>query len=281
MNDGHHRIDAGETAPDDAGRLVSRVRYNTKVRLLSVARVERPIRWMVRLILAGDDLKGFESRGFDDHVKIFLPATGSGVPSLPTIGPSGPGFAEGVERPVARDYTPRRYDPDAGELTIEFAMHDAGPATAWAARAEPGYPIGIAGPRGSQLIRPDLDHHVLIGDETSLPAIARRLEEVPDTARVSVFAEVETFGDELPLDARDNVSVTWAYRNGGTGALLDTVRAADLPLGDAFVWVACESADAKRLRQYFVDEAGISSSRVKAASYWRRGSAAFHEVIGE
>ncbi|MGG2362277.1 siderophore-interacting protein, partial [Salmonella enterica] len=64
---------------------------------------------MIRLVFAGDELGDFASLGFDDHVKIFVP-TGRGDTAM-------------------RDYTPRAFDRDARTLTLDFAVHEAGPAT--------------------------------------------------------------------------------------------------------------------------------------------------------
>jgi NADPH-dependent ferric siderophore reductase len=46
-----------------------------------------------------------------------------------------------------RDDTPRRHDPVAGELDVEFALHGKGPAAEWAAQAASGQRIGIAAGR--------------------------------------------------------------------------------------------------------------------------------------
>ncbi|MCF7697685.1 siderophore-interacting protein, partial [Mycetohabitans sp. B2] len=101
------------------------------------------------------------------------------------VGPDGVAFPEHHPRPPARDYTPRRYDRHAGELDLEFALHDAGPASAWARQAQPGQWLGVGGPRSSLVIPTDFDWHLLIGDDTALPAIARRLDELPADTRVA------------------------------------------------------------------------------------------------
>jgi NADPH-dependent ferric siderophore reductase len=65
---------------------------------------------------------------------VFFPPPGADKPAVPSMGPDGIVFPEGQPRPPARDYTPRRYDRAARELDLEFTLHDAGPASAWAAR---------------------------------------------------------------------------------------------------------------------------------------------------
>src|SRR5690606_21815632 len=124
------------------------------------------------------------------HVKLFLPGAPGAKPVLPVMGPKGPSFSEGQDRPISRDYTPRLYDADAMELHIDFVLHHSGPATDWAAAAKVGDYLGVAGPRGSFIIPHEFDWHLLIGDETAIPAIARRLFELP--ARKQVLVVIKT-----------------------------------------------------------------------------------------
>lgn len=97
---------------------VQKVRHPLKARLLQVRRVQRMGPYLVRVTLAGDELAGFVSASFDDHVKLFLPVADA-PPVMPTIGPQGPVYPDDAPRPVTRDYTPRRYDANAGELDID------------------------------------------------------------------------------------------------------------------------------------------------------------------
>lgn len=274
-------IDSGSSKIASVPPAVTRVRHDVKIRMLTVRRVEPMAPWMVRIVLGGRELAGFVSLGFDDHLKLFIPPPGVKQPVLPTMGPHGVVFPDGVERPAMRDFTPRKFHAESGELTIEFALHDAGPATAWASKARPGDHLGVGGPRGSMIIPVDFfKRHVLIGDETALPAIARRLEELPKGVRAQVFVEVEGPGDEIKLTSAADLEVTWAYRREAALAspLLETMRSLNLAANDAYAWVACESSIAKMLRAHLVGERGFDPMWVKAAGYWRRGSAAVHDV---
>jgi hypothetical protein len=124
---------------------VRRVRHETKRRSLTVREVQHLTPKMIRVSLEGAELAGFVSMGFDDHVKVILPPPGSDELVLPTMGPDGPIFPEGAPKPEMRDYTPRRYDAAAGVLDIDFAIHDAGPATTWARAPGQDRPWGSAG----------------------------------------------------------------------------------------------------------------------------------------
>jgi NADPH-dependent ferric siderophore reductase len=199
---------------DTKERVARRVRHELKQRLLQVRDVSRLTPKMVRITVAGDDLKGFVSAAHDDHVKLFFPQPGQDKPVLPTPSPNGPVYPEGALRPAARDYTPRRYDAGANTLTLDFVLHGDGPAAAWAAQARPGNFLGVGGPRGSFIVPDDFDWYLLVGDETALPAIGRRLEELPAGARAIVVAEVADAGEEQRFDTRARLETHWLHRDG-------------------------------------------------------------------
>jgi NADPH-dependent ferric siderophore reductase len=237
-------------APVEADpRTPQRVRHQPRRRELNLLRVEKIAAHMIRVTLGGD-LAG---------------ATG----------------ADGEPELESRDYTPRRYDPQAKTLDIEFVLHDAGPATAWAEQAKAGQMLRVGGPRGSFVIPFTFDWHLLIGDDTGLPAIARRLEELPAGTRAVVLAEVDTPADEVAFKSKAEVSVTYVHRNGAeagsTDVLARGLKSLKLPKGDYYAWVACESLTAKALRAQLITDHGANPKWIRAAGYWRRGAVAVHE----
>lgn len=260
---------------------VERVRHDLKMRSLTVARVERIAGLLARVTFTGDDLQDFVSASFDDHVKLFFPADPDQPPALPVATADGIKFPEDAPKPAARDYTPRRFDAARKELVIDFVLHGDGPASTWAEQARPGQQLGIGGPRGSFVVPTGFDWHVLIGDETALPAIARRLEELPASAQALVLIEVPDASNEIPLETRAQASVRWLHRNGTAPGystlLLEAARELELPAGEGYSWVAAESAAAKAVREIMVTQHGVDKSRVRAASYWKRGATAVHE----
>ncbi|HWL04550.1 MAG TPA: siderophore-interacting protein [Xanthobacteraceae bacterium] len=262
----------------DDSRTPRRVRHDTRRRLLTVQKVDHLTPRMVRITLTGD-LDGFTSLGFDDHVKLIFPLPGESRPVVPES--AGAPVPEGLMPSPMRDFTPRHYDAKANTLEIDFALHDAGPATDWAARAKPGDLLGVGGPRGSFVIPTNFDWHLLIGDETALPAISRRLMELPAGSRAVVIGEVDGPDDRLTFESSATVEVHWAYRNGaepGTGdALAKALKGVTPPNGDYYAWVACESQVAKSLRQILISDFAANPKWTKAAGYWRRGATAIHE----
>lgn len=237
-------------------RRVERVRHELKRRDLTVLRVTDLSPHVRSITLHGADMADFISASFDDHVKVIWPTP------------------EGAE-PVRRDYTPRRFDTTTGELDIEFTLHGDGPAAAWAAQAQPGQPLMVGGPRGSFIIPLDYDWHLLVGDLSALPAIARRLEELPAGARVTVLADVAP-EDRRDLPSHAQVSLTWVD---GTSALLAAARALTLPSGEGYAWCAGEAAAMTALRAVLVAEKGVRKDQIRAAAYWKPGAADHHGSI--
>ena len=264
-----------------ADLTVVRVRHPLKFRLLQVSRVEPLTPHLVRVTLTGEDLHDFTSASFDDHIKVFFPAPGEDKPALPVAGPDGPVFPEGQPRPVARDYTPRRFDRETRELVIDFVIHEVGPASSWARTARVGQHLGVGGPRGSFVIPQGFDWHLLIGDETALPAISRRLEELPAGTRVAAVLEVRDPSARIEFTTQADLYTVWCYPDDGESTLLDAVRETFLPEGEGYVWAAGESATVRAVRQHLTTGCGVDRSRIRAASYWKRGAVAVHETIDD
>lgn len=233
--------------------IIDRIRHETRRRVLTITAIEQLSPAMLRLVLAGPDLEGFISLGAGDHIKLFVP--------------------DGAGGQTMRDYTPRRHDPVAGTLAVDFALHDAGPATLWALAARVGDRAEIGGPRGSQVIGGPIRAWVLVGDETALPSIGRRIEEtapgLPVTALLAVpsAADAQVFATGAALETR------WIVRADPTDSqpLRDALAQVDLPAG-TFVWIAAEASVAKALRDDLVAR-GHPLDWLKAAGYWVAGQA--------
>ena len=258
---------------------VERVRHPLKVRRIQVQTVERVSPHFVRVRFAGEELADFVSASFDDHIKLMLPPQ-PGVPLvLPVAGPDGPALPPGAERPVMRDYTPRAFDPDARTLDIEFLLDSEGSATEWAASAKPGDEVGVGGPRGSFVVPTGFDLHLLIGDESAIPAIARRLQELPAGAQVITVVETADPADRREWQTRAKVQAHW-LQSGAVDTLAQAVSALALPEGaEVFAWAAGEAASMVAVRQSLLDGQGLDKSRVRASAYWKGGSAGHHETL--
>lgn len=253
------------TAADN--QTIHRVMHEIKRRRLEVLRVVNLTPRMRRITLGGAELAGFVSLGTDDHVKLMFPQNAAEQAALETM-VLGAGKDDGP-KPAMRDYTPRRYDLDALELDIDFVLHGDGPASTWAEQAQPGQFLHIGGPRGSMVVPDIFDSYLLIGDETALPAIARRLESLAANRRALVIVEVENGKEQQALHSAAQVDVIWVLREGGKDHLLSTVRQIDIPKGNLYAWVATETKVSRQIRRLLLDDHGLDEQFVKAAGYWR------------
>ncbi|GAA0759405.1 siderophore-interacting protein [Ideonella azotifigens] len=234
--------------PNPSAKRVQRVRHELKFRELEVVRVSDITPHMRAVVFKGP-LEDFTSPAFDDHIKLFIAQ------------------ANGEE--ARRDYTPR-FDAASGELTLEFALHGDGPAATWAEQAAVGQHVRIGGPRGSFLVPVDYAWHLLVGDETALPAICRRLEELPAGTRVTVIGQVPE-ADRRPLSSAAQLDVQWVD---DAEACLAAIRAWALPAGEGYVWGGGEGGLMAELRRLLVDEKGHDKHAIRAAAYWHAGHGA-------
>lgn len=247
----------------------------TAPRLLQVRRSVHVTPRMVRVTLGGDELAGFGGTGPDRRIKMFFPVPGQERPAVPRASTGGPVWPAGEARPAIRTYTVRRFDPGSGdpgsgELDIDFVLHEGhGPAAAWARDAQPGAWVGVSEPGGRYDPDPTADFHVVIGDETALPAVATVLEALPEGVPARAFLEVADAGEEQELPGAAELS--WVHRGSAApGApLTDAVRAATFPAGRGQAWLSGESACVKDLRKHLLDERGLDRRAVYATGYWR------------
>jgi NADPH-dependent ferric siderophore reductase len=184
--------------------------------------------------------------------------------------------------PTSREYTVRRYDPASGELAIDIATHEGGLAADWARAVRPGEAVHIAGPPGGLIVPHAYERYLLAGDITALPAIARRLEELPQDARGWAFVEVADAAEEIELSAPAGVEVRWLHRGPrppGTGdALARAVTAVAVPPGArVYVWAAGEAGQLKPVRRWVRRELRPDQAEHSITGYWKRGVADFDD----
>jgi NADPH-dependent ferric siderophore reductase len=253
---------------------------------------------MRRLVLSGDDLAGYSVDGPGAHFKLVLPPPGQDEIRLPEFTDDGPRWAEGP-RPLLRTYTPRMVDQAARRLTVDFALHsDGGPASTWAAAAQPGDQVVVSRARGAYRIQPPApaavngtqatagdvsatgtaaDWTLLVADETALPAVGGILQEAPAGARVLLIAEVADAAEHLPFQTAADLSVTWLHRD-GSGAVAgelaaEAVQGAALPAGQGAFWVGLEAGAMRAVRGHLVTSRGVTREQLHTRAYWKRGVA--------
>jgi NADPH-dependent ferric siderophore reductase len=240
----------------------------------TVERVEQVVPGLVRVVLGGPGLARFEEPFWTDaYVNLlFVP------PDAAYAVPFDVGEARRLPRdlwPVPRRFTVRRWDAARRELWIDFVTHgDEGTAGRWAQRATPGELLQFQGPSGGYRPDPEVSCHLMVGDESALPAVAASLEAVPESARALVVGLVEGPEAEVTLATRAVLEVVWLHRSTLTGpseqALAAAVAALDFPADDVHAFVHGEAVETRAVRRHLLGERGVPRERLSVSAYWRR-----------
>jgi NADPH-dependent ferric siderophore reductase len=179
-----------------------------------------------------------------------------------------------AEQPARRRYTVRAWDPDARRLTVDFVVHgDSGVAGPWAAAARPGDALVFTGPNGGYRPDPAADWHLMLGDESALPAIAVSLEALPAGARAVVRVVCDGPDHQIELASPADVDLVWLHRHGDErdGSLLAAaVEALDFSKGKPFGFVHGEADEIRAVRRHLLQGRGLSRRDLSCSPYWRR-----------
>ncbi|KJL33403.1 siderophore-interacting protein [Microbacterium azadirachtae] len=291
----------------------------------TVARREQLSPSFLRMTLTGPDLVHFGTAGLDQRIKLVLPLPDGSFTDVGQFDESV-GMMEWYRRwrelpdearnPI-RTYTIRAVRPETREIDVDFVLHGTeGPASAWASAAGPGAPLVVIGPDaradetgGLEWNPGDAGSVLIAGDETAVPAICAIVESLPAHVTGSVYIEVPTEADALPLAAPEGVAVRWLARRsaahglrlsaavhawGETRVAETTTSAADAPtgteladpnedevlwevpeasVGSCYAWLAGEASTITALRRHLVRGLGIDRRSVAFMGYWRRGRA--------
>jgi NADPH-dependent ferric siderophore reductase len=203
---------------------------------------------MLRIVFGGEGLAGFGAGEFTDHyVKLKIPA-GDGTRT--------------------RSYTVRAWDPSRNELTVDFVVHgDEGYAGPWAIAAQPGDTIELLGPGGGYAPDPDAAWHLMVGDQSVIPAIGASLTRIPDGVPVHVLLEVDGPDDEQPLETAGDLHVT--YTHGGPGSVVAAIESYAFPDGPVCAFVHGEASTVRAVRRHLIIERGISRESISVSGYWK------------
>jgi NADPH-dependent ferric siderophore reductase len=251
------------------------------LREVEVVRVVDLTPGMRRITLAGAQLgeftsangfpqPAFDSTGFDDDIRLVFSYPGRTEPVLPVQTEKGVDLPRDP-RPLSRIYTVRRWAPEARELDIDVLKHGIGVGTTWAYRAQVGDRIHFFGPSASRALPDDADWLLVAGDDSTIPAIARLLDELPEDTRAQVFIEIADNADRQRLRELPGVEVTWLVRDGATAPLVEAVRNCGWWDGRPYAWLAGEQATVRDIRRHLVEDRRVPKEDIGFAGYWRRG----------
>ncbi|MER6675953.1 siderophore-interacting protein [Streptomyces sp. NPDC000983] len=237
-----------------------------------VVRTERLTPHMQRVVLGGEGLAAISADTCTDHyVKLLFGPPGVTYPEPFDLERIREEFPR-EQWPVTRTYTIRAWDPEHLEMTLDFVVHgDEGLAGPWALRARPGDVVRFMGPGGAYAPDPAADWHLLAGDESALPAIARSLEALPAGSRAFAFVEVAGPEEEQKIDS--DVEVTWLHRGDRPvgQAVTEAVRSLTFPEGRLHAFVHGEAGFVKDLRRLLRVELDIPREDLSISGYWRLG----------
>jgi NADPH-dependent ferric siderophore reductase len=174
--------------------------------------------------------------------------------------------------PPKRTYTPRYITPDCASMTIDFVLHGEGRATEWARTARAGDVIWAGSITGGYDVPQDLEHLVLVGDDTAIPAIGTVLEAIAQGTRTTVIIEVIDEDDER--DPSDTVQCDPIWLHRGTDVtdvgdqMLNLVKSIAVPTS-AHWWIAGEREAIRAVRDHLVAARGVTPDHISVAAYWR------------
>ena len=174
---------------------------------------------------------------------------------------------------VCRTYTALDPSVTEGTLAVDFVHHgDEGVAGRWAATAGVGDVLTMRGPGGTYAPDPAADWHLLVGDESGLPAIRAALAALPAEAVGYAVIEVPGADHLQSLAAPAGVEVRWV--DATVDPPLETV-VRELPwlLGRVHAFVHGEAeVTMQRIRPYLLRERGMPRGDLSISGYWRRGN---------
>ncbi|MDB5965987.1 MAG: FAD-binding 9, siderophore-interacting [Polaromonas sp.] len=229
----------------------------TRVQVLSPA--------MRRITFRGAELEGFAPEAPASYLKLIFPEPGQTEPARPL--PDGP-------RPTAmRTYTPLAVRPAALEVDVDFVLHGEGPASTWASQAAPGQVLFLMGPGPGYLVDPAVTRHVLIADDSALPAVETILASLPAAASAQVLVEVIDAAEERALTSAATLAVQWLPRGSDHRLAGQPLEKALRSMGalppDAKIYLACEAAAMRGLRALLVGELGVDRQQIVGRGYWK------------
>ena len=141
----------------------------------------------------------------------------------------------------------------------------------------------IGGPRGSTIVPDDFDWYLLIGDQTALPAIGRRVETLRAGAAAKTIIVVDNVREQQEFQTAAHWWPLWCHRRGQSvddaTLLIRALQRFEMPAGDGFVWIAGEASAARAVRAYMLEVKNHPLAWLKASGYWVKGRAGAHEKL--
>lgn len=264
-------VDDTDDTDDRVSRL-ARLRREPPplLRVLVTGRDELSER-LVRISFQGEALADMVVDEPAASVRLLVPGRGAGGLVIPTWDGNEFLLPDGT-RPALRTFTPLRFDPSAGRLDLEIVRHPGGAVSTWAETASPGDRAAVSGTGTGFVVPVDVDHLIIVGDETALPAIVQLLSWSSPRLRLTIHVEVVTEGAIIVLPPRDGSIVTWHVTDAGAvpgRRLVDVIRGLDRVGDHDHVWAAGEASAMQAIRTHLFTTLGAPRARATVRGYWK------------
>jgi NADPH-dependent ferric siderophore reductase len=207
---------------------------------------------LVRIVVTGE-LEAWDPGQPGAHFKVFVPQDGSAELAM-------------------RTYTVRSFERDRSALTIDFALHSDGPATAWAQRAGLGERFQVSGMGRSGFV-PEASSEwcVFLADHAALPAVSAIAEALPAGLRAIAIVELQDEADAVAPESSAELDVRWLLESGAPcQQLVAAARELTLPAGKGQVWVGCEAGSMREIRAHMLGEQQLSPGALHSRAYWKQ-----------
>lgn len=256
-------VDAAVTGESDA--------YVPRIHTAEVTGVRRLGPGMVRVTLGGADMHDYPTTGVgDEYVRLFFPDEPEGEVRMPFLADRGWDFPEGVEPAPMRTYTIRAHR--AGEVDIDFVVHEGGLAADWALQARPGQRLALNPPQALYGRPAQARRQLLVADEPALPAALRIAELTAHEVDTTLLVELRARENALLIELGGEDPVRYRWLSGtGNGAtpsqLVDALRREEIA-EDTYVWVAGETRLTRQARSFLRHELSLPAAAYKCVGYW-------------
>lgn len=260
---------------------------NPTMHRATVLATERRSKTFQRVTVGGPGLDDFVFAGMDQWFRLFIPSPPSAEVVLPEFTGRGwwkPYLALPDEvRPHCSNYTVAEFrrTESGPEMDIDVVLHWnaagdlCGGVAIWADTVSVGDQIGLLDQ--GLLFDPadDTTDHLLVSDETGMPAIRGILRDLPRDAIGRAIIEVADDDDVETLPAPDGIEVTWLVRNDPHvvpgGMALAALQADTRHTATTHAFVVGESALATGGRRA-LKSAGLSTKRIYFSGFWKHDS---------
>lgn len=167
-----------------------------------------------------------------------------------------------------RHYTPLLFEKGEGICEVLFYLHNLGPGSKWAGSLKVGDNLKLLGPGGKITVQ-NSEHHVLIGDETSLGFCILMINAIKEKKQqyqclLELQNENQNWPELLNLEA-----TTTAY-NSLTCNILPILKQIQFDLLNTTFYLTGNLKSIREIRK-FLKQRGASPKQMLSEPYWAEG----------